>query len=207
MSSTRCTRSSLKRFVVRRNPFNLIRGCPTTRRGCGRCCRRVVLDIRAVALRRLPRRLNMRLVKTHGLSPETLQACQDRLGDLPVESPIRKEVSPYLRPYRPMVASSESPLLGSSDAIASLIGKAEQRLDTHGRSELNKSILLIPCLCGELTQERVAEALTTVRVQDVATWVAEMVGETMASVRRRELRRPPSQTSETQTAELFADTG
>ena len=75
-----------------------------------------------------------------------------------------------------MVASSESPLLGSSDVIDSLIGKVKQRLDTHGRRELNQSILLIPCLCGKLTQERVAEAL-------------------------------PSQTSETQTAERFADPG
>jgi hypothetical protein len=47
-------------------------------------------------------------------------------------------------------------------------------------------------MCGELTQELIAEALTTVRVQDVTTWVAEEVGETMQSVRRRELgRRQP----------------
>lgn len=149
----------------------------------------------------------MRLVKTQGLSTAILQACQDRLGDLPAQSPIRKEVSHYLQQYRPMVASSERPILGSSDVIESLIGKAKQRLDAHGRSELNKSILFIPCLCGELTQELVAEALTTVRVQDVTTWVAETVGETMQSVRRRELRRPLSQKSETKTAELFADTG
>jgi len=51
--------------------------------------------------------------------------------------------------------------LGSSDVIESLIGKAKQRLEANGRSELNKSILLIPCLCGELTPDLVAEALST----------------------------------------------
>ena len=82
-----------------------------------------------------------------------------------------KEVSHYLRHYLPVVESSDSPLLGSSDVIESLIGKAKQRLEANGRSELNKSILLIPCMCGELTHNLVAEALTTVRVQDVTTCV------------------------------------
>src|SRR5207253_2148842 len=81
---------------------------------------------------------------------------------------------------------NESPLLGSSDVIESLIGKAKQRLEANGRNELNKSILLIPCMCGELTQDLVAEALSTVSVQDVTTWVSENVGETMQSKRRRE---------------------
>jgi hypothetical protein len=70
--------------------------------------------------------------------------------------------------------------------IESLIGKAKQRLEANGRSELNKSILLIPCLCGELSQDLVAEALSTVGVQDVTTWVSENVGETMQSKRRKE---------------------
>ena len=146
------------------------------------------------------------MVKTQGLSVDTMQACQDRLGDLPARSPIRKEVSHSLQQYLPVVESSDSPMLGSSDGIASLIGRAKQRLDTNGRSERNKSILLIPCMCGELTQELVAEALTTVRVQDVSPWVSETVGETMQSVRRRALSRPPSQKPVTKTAEPFADT-
>ena len=138
---------------------------------------------------------------------ESIQACQETLGDLPVRSPIRKEVSHYLQHYVPVVESSDSPLLGSSDVIESLIGKAKQRLEANGRSELNKSILLIPCLCGALTQDLVAEALTTVRVQDVTTWVSENVGETMQSKRRREFPRSQPQKSGTKTAEPLADTG
>ena len=149
----------------------------------------------------------MKIVKTQGLSAESIQACQETLGDLPVRSPIRKEVSHYLQHYLPVVESSDSPLLGSSDVIESLIGKAKQRLEANGRSELNKSILLIPCLCGELTQDLVAEALTTVRVQDVTTWVSENVGETMQSKRRRELPRSQPPKRGTETAELLADTG
>jgi hypothetical protein len=149
----------------------------------------------------------MRIVKTQGLSAQSIQACQERLSDLPARSPIRKEVSHYLQDYLPMVELSESPLLGSSDVIESLIGKAKQRLEANGRNELNKSILLIPCLCGELTQDLVAEALSTVSVQDVTTWVSENVGETMQSKRRREFprSRPPKPGAET--AEPLADTG
>jgi hypothetical protein len=89
----------------------------------------------------------------------------------------------------------------------SLIGKATQRLEAHGRSALNKSILLIPCLCGERTQDLVAEALTTVRVQDVTTWVAENVGETMQSKRSKEFPRSQPQKPGIETAEPLADTG
>ena len=149
----------------------------------------------------------MKIVKTQGLSAGSMHACQETLGDLPVRSPIRKEVSRYLQRYLPVVESSNSPLLGSSDVIASLIGKAKQRLEANGRRELNKAILLIPCLCGALTQDLVAEALTTVRAQDVTTWVAENVGETMQSKRRREFPRSQPQTSGTETAAPLADTG
>jgi hypothetical protein len=149
----------------------------------------------------------MKIVKTQGLSAESMQACQERLGDLPARSPIRKEVSHYLQQYLPLVASSPSPLLGSSDVIESLIGKAKQRLDTNGRSELNKSVLLLPCMCGEFTHDLVAEALTTVRVEDVTTWIAETVGETMQAVRRRAFPRSQPQKPVTEAAEPFADTG
>jgi hypothetical protein len=149
----------------------------------------------------------MKIVKTQGLRAESIHACQETLGALPARSPIRKEVSHYLQHYLPVVESSDSPLLGSSDVIESLIGKAKQRLEANGRSELNKSILLIPCMCGELTQDLVAEALTTVRVQDVTTWVSENVGETMQSKRRREFPRSQPQKPGAETAELFADTG
>jgi hypothetical protein len=148
-----------------------------------------------------------RSVQTQGVSVDTMQACQARLGAIPARSPLRKEVSDCLQPYLPVVESSDSPLLGSREVIESLIGKATQRLDAHGRRELNKSILLMPCMCGALTQDLVAEALTTVRVQDVSTWVSETVGETMQSVRRRELSRPQSQKPGTKTAEPFANTG
>ncbi len=149
----------------------------------------------------------MRIVKTQGLSVASIQACQERLDDLPARSPIRKEVSHYLQHYLPVVELSENPLLGSSDVIESLIGKAKQRLEANGRSELNKSILLIPCLCGELSQDLVAEALSTVRVQDVTTWVSEHVGETMQSKRRREFPRSRPQKPGIETAEPLTDTG
>src|SRR5256884_3036428 len=149
----------------------------------------------------------MKIVKTQGVRAESIHACQETLGDLPVRAPIRKEVSHYLQYYLPVVESSDSPLLGSSDVIESLIGKAKQRLEANGRSELNKSILLIPCMCGELTQALVAEALATVRVQDVTSWVSEHVGDTLQSKRRRALPRSQAQQPGTEIADPLADTG
>jgi hypothetical protein len=49
----------------------------------------------------------MKTVKTQGLSAESIQACQERLDDLPARAPIRKEVSHYLQHY---VVSADFPL-------------------------------------------------------------------------------------------------
>ncbi len=149
----------------------------------------------------------MKVVKTQGLTTDAIQACQETLGTLPARSPIRKEVSHYLQQYVPRVESTDGPLLGSSDVLESLIGKAKQRMEQNGSTEINKSILLVPCLCGDITQELVAEALSTVRVQDVTKWVSKTVGETMRSVRRRELSPSRAHASGTKTAEPIADTG
>ncbi len=149
----------------------------------------------------------MRMVQTPGVSRETMHACQQPLGGVPARSPLRKAINHSLPPYVPMVASSASPLVGSREVIESLIGKAKQRLEAHGRSELHKAILLLPCLCGALPHDLVAKALTTVRVQDVTTWGAEEVGETRLSVRRRALGRRQPRKPETKTAELFAKAG
>lgn len=149
----------------------------------------------------------MRIVKTQGLRAASIQAWQERLSDLPARSPMRTEVSHSVQHSLPMVELRESPLLGASDVIASLSGKAKLRLEANGRTALNKSILLLPCMCGELTQDLVAEALSTVGVQDVTTWVSENGGETMQSKRRREFPRSQPPKLGTETDEPIADTG
>jgi hypothetical protein len=149
----------------------------------------------------------MRRVHTHGVSAASMHACQERLENVPARSPIRTEVSHAVPHSLPVVESNDSPMVGSRESIASLIGTAKQRLEAHGRRELHTAILVMPCMGGDLTHDLVAEALPTVRVQDVATWVSETVGETMQSIRRRELSPPQPQQLETKTAELFADTG
>ena len=123
------------------------------------------------------------------------------------QAPLRKAINHSLPQDVPMVASSASPLVGASDVIESLIGKAKQRLEAHGRSELRKSILVLPCLCGALPHDLVAKALTTVRVQDVTPWGAEEVGETRLAVRRRALGRRQPRKPETKTAARFAKAG
>jgi hypothetical protein len=149
----------------------------------------------------------MTSVKTQGVSMESIQACQERLSDVPARSTIRQEGSHYLQHYVPVVELRDSPRWGSSDVIESLIGKAKPRVEANGRSELHKSLLLMPGMCGERPQDLVAAALTTVRVPDVTTWVAENVGAPMQSKRRRELPRFQPQKPGAETAEPLAETG
>jgi len=120
---------------------------------------------------------------------------------------MRQEVRHSLPHSVPVVALRGSPLFGSREVIVSLIGKAKQRREAHGRRALHTSILLMPCMCGALTHDLVAEALTTGRVHDVSTWVSENVGETMQSKRRRAFPRSQPHKPRAETAEPLADTG
>lgn len=120
---------------------------------------------------------------------------------------MRKEVSHCVQHSLPMVELSESPLLGSRDVSASLMGKAKQRLEANGRNARHQAILLMPCMCGALTPDLVAEALSPVSVQDVPTWVADHVGKTMQAKRRREMPRSQPPKPGIETADPLADTG
>ena len=148
-----------------------------------------------------------KIVTTQGWRAESMQACQETLGHCPVWSPLRNEVRHSWQHSGPIVEASDSPLLGARAVIESLMGQAKQRLEAHGRSELHTSILLIPCMGRALTPDLVAEARTTVRVQDVTTWVAENVGATMPAKRRRAFPRSQPQKPGTEPAEPLADTG
>src|SRR5712691_11796266 len=107
----------------------------------------------------------------------------------------------------PVVASRASPLRGSRAGIAALRGQAQQRLEANGRRALHTASLLLPCLCGARPPDRVAEALPTVRGQEVPTWVSAKGGETMPVTRRRAFPRSQPHKPGTATAAPLADTG
>jgi len=71
--------------------------------------------------------------------------------------------------------------LGTSDVIESLFGKYKWFGEKAPYAEVGASVLALPVLSVELTAELVREAMVSVSVQDVRTWVAQNVGRSILS--------------------------
>jgi hypothetical protein len=67
-------------------------------------------------------------------------------------------------------------LLGSSEVLESLIGKAKQLEGQQSKSGFTKMILGLAASVCEATEHKVREALAAVKVHDVTTWITDHLG-------------------------------
>jgi hypothetical protein len=123
-------------------------------------------------------------VKNHGLGRQTsdrvwrqLPATVRRdasLGD------FLKKLKGYLTEEGSKVPVGQS-WLGSSDVIESLFGKYKWFGEKAPDAEVGPSVLALPLFTVDLTAELINEALLSVSVQDVRSWVDEHIGSTNLS--------------------------
>jgi len=124
-------------------------------------CRALIKQFQADAVALLA---CQQIVKTRGLSHQTLSACDDLIAQLP-SAAVRREFDAYLR-YQLETATAlgldDVGMPISSDAIESLFGVAKR----HGTGEVHdagRMALRLPALCGTLTRQE-AEAVATISV-------------------------------------------
>jgi hypothetical protein len=67
-------------------------------------------------------------------------------------------------------------LLGSSEVLESLIGKAKQLEGQQSKSGFTKMILGLAASVCEVTEQTVRQALAAVKVGDVSNWIKEHIG-------------------------------
>lgn len=67
-------------------------------------------------------------------------------------------------------------LLGSSEVLESLIGKAKQLEGQQSKSGFTKMILGLAASVCEITEQTVCEALASIKVHDVSAWIKEHLG-------------------------------
>ena len=108
----------------------------------------------------VPLLAGQKILKTRGLSHDTLAQCEPLIDAMP-SSALRREFAGYL-PYQLQTATTLSldqvGLPISSDPIASLFGLAKQ----HGVGEIkdaNRIALRLPALCGTPTREEARQVL------------------------------------------------
>ena len=67
-------------------------------------------------------------------------------------------------------------LLGSSEILESLIGKAKQLEGQQSKSGFTKMILGLAASVSEVTEQKVRDAMAAVKVHDVTTWIKDHLG-------------------------------
>jgi len=79
------------------------------------------------------------------------------------------------------------PALLTSDLIESLFGKYKSIALPHKLSEINKTILSIPCICEEITPKLIDKAFSKTKNRQVDWWVKRNIPPTLLSRRRKVL--------------------
>ena len=119
-------------------------------------------------------------VREHGYHKDARRELQAELLDFTkrVDTPAFRVAEGLLT----FVEEQSSPipagqrLLGSSEVLESLIGKAKQLEGQQSKSGFTKMVLGLAASVCEITEQNVREALATVKVRDVTTWIRQHLG-------------------------------
>jgi hypothetical protein len=118
-------------------------------------------------------------VKDHGLGRQTVARLWRQL---PAEVRRDGSLGDFLSGLRGYLKAEGSKVpvgqswLGSSDVIESLFGKYKWFGEKAPDAEIGANVLALPLFTVDLTAELVHEALLSVSVQDVRSWVDECIG-------------------------------
>jgi hypothetical protein len=120
----------------------------------------------------------LELLKNEGINKATYDQAMEILKGLSEVSEVRKKMEKWfvntLRIHT-LLKLGECPLPISSDIIESLFGKFKHLIQRGSTHELNRSILVIPAMCGRQTKEDVMSGLDMLSGKDLNQWVQKHI--------------------------------
>lgn len=126
----------------------------------------------------------MKLLKNEGLTIVTYHQSTKLLKKLPKNSKTRKTLRIWLeRHIKIQKEIAPYPLPISSDIIESLFGKFKNRLERSPQSDMNRAVLLIPLLCGNLDRDRLSSILKNTPYKELKEWEKENIPDTVRKER------------------------
>ena len=137
----------------------------------------------------------LKLLKHQGLSEETYQSTRGLLTAFPeveVKEAIVEWLAQQIAIQRILGDGEDIPLLVSSDIIESLFGKFKYAMQRCPSQEINRSILLIPALCGNLERDSIAQLLRDSQHKELLEWEEKNVPDTLWK-KRQKLNKNPQQ--------------
>ncbi|MFW5443365.1 MAG: hypothetical protein ACKE51_03525, partial [Methylococcaceae bacterium] len=84
-------------------------------------------------------------------------------------------------------------LLVSSDIIESLFGNFKHIIERSPQADMNRTVLLIPALCGKLTDSSVTQALHQASQTDIEVWEKKYIPYTVRKKRLAFFKNDDSQ--------------
>lgn len=129
-------------------------------------------------------RRTLEILKNKGLDQTSYQQCNQLSEQLP-NSKVKKRIQGWLQKHIKIQQQITSlPLLVSSDIIESLFGSFKHIIERSPQADMNRTVLLIPGLCGNLDETIIMPALNEARHDDLKTWEQENIPYTMRKKRQ-----------------------
>jgi len=126
----------------------------------------------------------MEVLKNKGLDKTTYKQCFELSRKLPRNSKVKKCLQAWLKKNITLQKKLTSlPLQGSSDIIESLFGNFKHIIERSPQADMNRTVLLIPALCGKLTDTTVTQALKQASQADIKVWEKEYIAYTVRKKR------------------------
>jgi hypothetical protein len=126
----------------------------------------------------------MDILKNNGLDKTTYKQCFELSKKLPRKSKVKKCLQVWLKKNFTLQKKLTShPLLVSSDIIESLFGNFKHIIERSPQADMNRTVLLIPALCGKLTDRTVTRALRRASQSDIEAWEKKHISYTVRKKR------------------------
>ncbi len=125
----------------------------------------------------------MKILKNKGLNKSTYKQCHDLSKKLPRNSKVKKRgLKKTIKVQKQLGVSL--PLIVSSDIIESLFGKFKYTISRITQADMNRSVLLIPTISGNLDGEIITRALNQTSCRDLETWEKDNIPYTVRKKRQ-----------------------
>lgn len=134
----------------------------------------------------------LKVLKNEGLNEITFKNSLALAEAMSSKSPIKKKIIFWLHRHYEVhqrLGFGSLSLIVSSDIIESLFGKFKHIQDRSSMKDMNRSVLLIPALCGVQNAEGFSKMLLETKHEDIENWDKKNIPYTQNRLRRKFLAK------------------
>lgn len=151
----------------------------------------------------------MKVLKNAGLNQMSYHECLALAEAMSPRSPVKRTIIDWLDTHiriQGQMSIGQTPLIVSSDIIESLFGKFKHILDRGAMVDMNRTVLLIPALCGKIEAATILPLLERTPHSAIESWDRQNIPYTQ-NRRRRHFLQGKSHDEVPLSGNLYSHTG